>query len=647
MLRKIKKSISVITIFSVLGVSLPSNLFADSIFSDALKSVNQARSWHDDNAGTDNYYMGSVYVRFASPAPPPIIRVSAPEVQASCSGINIKGMFVSLLNLDQLGSMLQNAGASLAWGVAVGLIYSLPGIANAFKMINDWAKRIQQILGNACQSGIAISQYYLGKAGMDRTSLQKKVDSYIDNAAKTMQDGMSGIAKSLGLDGIRFDQNGIIDLSGNDKLSKKEAVDAIGNMIKDGLIADFSLQSSLITKMNTESKDKVFKTMGLDISQLQNNDVKPVSVCLFANTTTNGCSNIDISTLVSQVSADQNEQNRWKLLWLFYEYTNKAIGDIYVNNNDVVALIKEAFDYLKNPTDENKAAAYDIISSPDKHSISIAYDGKGNMDTVAKELADVLIGGESAVKTKDFESHVITLIGMEANALNIKQSYAVNSKPVYQVNIKNLLGNWYGVGPAAQCAVADITHETNATATVISSSATTTNAATQSIQQVSCSDISYYVPPSLRKYEIIYLNSPTEDKPRLKAQLKKYLKYNYAIDLADYLVTSLNNTFGNKVRQFSTPPSDSNSTNSGNNDTNGTKEEGSKTTAAIKPAEIVNLTMQYSRNVSAFINAFEKYVRQEVKRDAKDYVSRDALDKLFNEQRIKNKTRGLKNVIAQ
>ena len=635
MFNKIKRGISLITVFSILGISIPTDLSAN-IFDDAMKSVNKARSWNSN--GTSNYYMGSVYVRFASPAPPPIIKVSAPEIQASCSGINIKGMFVSLLNLDQLGQMLQNAGASLAWGIAVGLIYSLPGIANAFKMINDWAKRIQQILGNACQSGIAIAQHYM-PSGMDRISLQNKVDSYISNAASYMQGGMSSLAKALNINDIKFDQNGIVDLSGGDKLSKKGAIDALSNMIKGGLLADFSLQSSLITKMNIESKDKIFKAMGLNISSLKNNTVKPVGICLSGKTTTADCSDVNFSSIITKVSADSNEQNRWKLIWLFYEYTNKAIGDIYINNNDVVSLIKEAFGYLNNPTDENEAEAYDIISDPKKHSISIGYDGKGEMEQSAQELADVLIGGQYAVKSDDFHAHTITLLGMEANALSLKQSFAVSSKPTYQVDINEFLDGWYGVGPAAECAVANITHETNASVSLPSMASSSLNVT------IPCSSVSYFVPPSLRKYEIIYLNSPANDKPKLKAELQKYLKYNYAIDLADYMVTALNNTFGNKIRQFSTPPSDTNTTSGA--DKKGKKVEGSRTASSVHPGEIVSLTMEYSRNISAFINEFEKQVRQKAKRDASDYVSRDALDKLFDEQRIKNKTRGLKNVVAQ
>jgi hypothetical protein len=85
----------------------------------------------------------SVYFKFgpAFDYPEPIVNVSPPKISAGCGGLSIKGMFGSIIGLDRLEQMLKNAGASFAWGIAVGLIYSLPGIGAAFKMINNWAKK--------------------------------------------------------------------------------------------------------------------------------------------------------------------------------------------------------------------------------------------------------------------------------------------------------------------------------------------------------------------------------------------------------------------------------------------------------------------------------------------------------------------------
>lgn len=105
---------------------------AGSILDNALSNYTPANSITiKDNQGNDvksMYYSGGYYFRFMGGTnPQPVWSFSPPEIQAGCNGLNMKGMFVSLLGLDQFGSMLQNAGASLAWGIAIGLVYSLQG----------------------------------------------------------------------------------------------------------------------------------------------------------------------------------------------------------------------------------------------------------------------------------------------------------------------------------------------------------------------------------------------------------------------------------------------------------------------------------------------------------------------------------------
>jgi len=625
-----KRSISVVLVGSLLGVSIPSNLFAETIFDDAVTSINKARSWHDEHSSTNNYYTGSVYVRFKTSNPPPIIKVSAPEVQASCSGINIKGMFVSILNLDQLGNMLQNAGASLAWGVAVGLIYSLPGIANAFKMINDWAKKIQQILGEACQSGIILGEHLLSSTGYNKNSLQTKIDSKIDNAASVMQERMSGIAKALGLNNIKFDQNGIIDLAGDEQLSQKDKIDAWEGLIINGLLSNISLEASLVDELNQVSGGQLYKNLGIDLDNMSSQEVTSINVFINGQNipAASNNKNISLEKLITDDAGigDTQKQNKWKTLFTFYFYVNQGIGDIYVNN-DVTQIIKNAFAYLQNDSNKNEAKALDLLTSPQKYALNINMDGKAAESEAARELAFLLVFGANALYNPSetnyiptTKMHVLNIVAFNSENLNMKEAFAVLSADTYTSKLD--LSGWDGAYVSAKCATANLLNETNASVTY--------NGKTYN-----CSDVNYYVFPSLRKYQMIYMNSPAIDRPKLKAVLSKYIEEHYAMDLANYLTTALQDDFFVKMRQFKNVSSKTNSI-----------KESSNRAPAQNPAKLVQIINNYTAKVSNFIDEFKKTVAQLSSYDDKEITKRE-LDKIFNEQHIKNKERGLRNVITQ
>ena len=142
----------------------------------------------------------------------------------------------------------------------------------------------------------------------------------------------------------------------------------------------------------------------------------------------------------------------------------------------------------------------------------------------------------------------------------------------------------------------------------------------------------------LTKYEIIYLNSPETDRPKLKDKLTLYVENHYASDLADTLVTSFKDDLMVKMRQFNTPTKDS----------SGKPQD--KYSANRSPSDdtlkLINVINDYTTKVSKFLTEFKKDVKEIAKEDSKA-ITRDELDKIFDEQRIKNKTRGLKNVVTQ
>lgn len=90
--------------------------------------------------------------------------LQGPSISASCSGISFKGMFGTLVNFDEIQRQLEEAGSSFAYGILVGLVYSLPGISEIFKTLDNWAKKIQKMLADSCKAGTQIGQMMGDKA---------------------------------------------------------------------------------------------------------------------------------------------------------------------------------------------------------------------------------------------------------------------------------------------------------------------------------------------------------------------------------------------------------------------------------------------------------------------------------------------------
>lgn len=229
-----KKALSMFIVFLML---FNQTIFAGDVLSDAMSNIGNVNTYVEPD-GTTNVYSGSASIRFnLTKTPPPIFTFTPPSIEAGCNGIDIKGMFMSLLGLDQLGEMLQDAGASLAWGVAVGLIYSLPGVASAFKMINSWATKIQELLGNACQTGIAIGKAIAEKSGINQSEVVNDVNDFFNrHSAKTyassIQKGQNAIYEALGLDSLSS--------SSTPEMTKEEKDTAIVKAFKSAFQSDAS-----------------------------------------------------------------------------------------------------------------------------------------------------------------------------------------------------------------------------------------------------------------------------------------------------------------------------------------------------------------------------------------------------------------------
>jgi hypothetical protein len=203
-----KKLVSIFIIFFLMAnSSYAATGYFDDIVGNSISNVTPGRVIQEVNGAgklqNTTFTTTSVFFRFGNATgqyPQPWFSFSPPKVSVGCGGISLKGMFASIIGLDQLEEQLKNAGTSIAWGIVVGLIYSLPGIGAALRMIDTWAKKIQQLLANACQSAANFTQGFI-------KSHEADISSFMDK---------TGIDKIPGADYVKMAQDPDLFKSAND-----------------------------------------------------------------------------------------------------------------------------------------------------------------------------------------------------------------------------------------------------------------------------------------------------------------------------------------------------------------------------------------------------------------------------------------------
>jgi hypothetical protein len=152
-IKKRALSLSLACIIS-LNMALPTTSKAIGLDDMTLSNVTSAGSWDSPMTGATYFSGPSVEFRFmGGNGYAPLISYSVPKIKAGCNGLSLDGGFVSLLGLDDIKDQLKDAGASLAWGVVVGLVMSLPAISQTFETVQRWVRKIQQLLQGACGAG--------------------------------------------------------------------------------------------------------------------------------------------------------------------------------------------------------------------------------------------------------------------------------------------------------------------------------------------------------------------------------------------------------------------------------------------------------------------------------------------------------------
>lgn len=188
-------------------------------FQNILKNVTPGVSRTNPD-GSKTIGTPSIYFRFGNEfnAIEPIFHISPMEVSYGCGGFSIKGMFMTMLGLDRIQEMLKSSSQSFAYGIVVGLIYTMPGIFHSFQMINQWAKKIQDMMANACNAGKA-----LGKELGGRMPGGKGLGGMIDNFVDKLPNPSAIVNK--GLDSVNSAMSEAFGFSPSDLLSSEDNKD--------------------------------------------------------------------------------------------------------------------------------------------------------------------------------------------------------------------------------------------------------------------------------------------------------------------------------------------------------------------------------------------------------------------------------------
>lgn len=259
--------------------------FWDDFMANSLLNVTQGGTIKYGNGRI--FYTTSVYFRFgpAFEQYEPIIEFSPPKTSFGCGGLSIKGMFIKILGLDRLSLMLKSAGASLAWGIAIGLIYSLPGVSASFSFLNNWAKKIQQLLQNACQSGFNIGRHMAKKVpGLDGNKIfQDAFDSFIQEPVNSLDNYVKTKAKAWGISDM-FDNNMVFTFGDDTSISKTDQE----RLYRSALVNHFivpSIKGNLIAKYLKEigkSQEKINKFIkaiyGHNIADIKPFDARIIAI---------------------------------------------------------------------------------------------------------------------------------------------------------------------------------------------------------------------------------------------------------------------------------------------------------------------------------------------------------------------------------
>ena len=437
----------------------------------------------EGNTVKSMFYTGSFYYRFADSATPQLLwTFSPPEVEVGCNGFNLKGMFMSLLGIDQFGSMLQNAGTSLAWGVAIGLIYSLPGVASVFKFINQWAKDIQKLLSSACQSGIAIGQAIAANTfGEDVKKFEEGVDSTLTGwtLAGSKQEGIKGIGDKLGLPGLNLKWENGLSFTGKDTVPDSVKKDVFAQAIAK-MFRSHSVGASILLKQ-IERKNQIGVKIdnAINAGRMKEAAMIPIKFPLLydgVSLTSNGIdtdfTNITVDFL-SKSAGNPDDQTTFGLKMLAYTFLYNLVGDMGYSATALDSKIKAINDGyncsgIVSGTDKSKCEAgaedygrllREFIEDGSGSPLIPSVVGNGIINITPGNYYTALVDGfnDPNFKDKPLSAPIMYMIAIKGKNSGANYDYLLfPTSPIEHVNFFNSTAPFPGLRDISQCSLYNV-----------------------------------------------------------------------------------------------------------------------------------------------------------------------------------------------
>lgn len=335
-----KKAVTFLMVFILAMSSFGANV--NSLISTVSTS---AGSWTSPGTGMKYNYGGDYQFTFnGGNRFQPWITTSKPSLKVGCNGISLKGGFVGLLGLNEIKDQLSDSGASLAWGVMIGLQYSMPALFSVFKTLREWATTIQKLLQNMCSIGQSLVRNTdTGKAA------KKDVDDFL-NTLGSAGDWMD--SKMKGADEYRKNIDKYVDCSSLSGDAYKKCVGKLGN-----------------TKVT--QNDKIAHSVGSNtgsvailMEQHQVPEKSPSKLYVGKLSDLLDSGKIQDQTIISSTALHDKELS-YKLLRVFF-------GDIVLTNTTFSKIVTKNTNYEKSPD----TGTYEIDINKKKEQIKKDVDGE-------------------------------------------------------------------------------------------------------------------------------------------------------------------------------------------------------------------------------------------------------------------------------
>lgn len=182
LMNKIQKATIVFSICAAASLYAGMSDFADKVrdtFGDiAMVNGTDRGSWTDPSTGKVYHSGGSMSFKFkATKNYDPWLDLKAPSVSVGCGGVTFDFGFAGLIDVNEIGEQLQQAGTSLVGGYLSAMMYSTPILGNVIKTVKEIVGRIQAMMQNACNIGRSLG-----------TAHKLEMDKKIDEVALAIDD---------------------------------------------------------------------------------------------------------------------------------------------------------------------------------------------------------------------------------------------------------------------------------------------------------------------------------------------------------------------------------------------------------------------------------------------------------------------------